>query len=693
LWATNAQTHYIQFGDAASGGNYYRGAIGYAHASDTLLLLQSGTTALSFTGSQAATFSGNIIANKLTTSTGLEYQVRNTNGSSGNHVFKSFNTTILTLDGATNASTFAGTITSGALTVGSSGTSRFTDTNAFPLQINRGLDVDSVGANGAVLGIGTIKSGTYKDGVRISGGLETNGTDGNFTLQTLGGGAYTTALTISSSQNATFAGMITVNGGGIDIDNDNDIRLRFDNASTFYAGLEVATTAGDMIATTAVNDFAIRSTENMLFATGGNVERMRITAQGNVKIGSSTTGTPATQADDLVIDKGASESGISLISTAAASIRFGDAANTSIGAIEYNHNSNYMRFNTNNAERMRIDSSGAATFTGAINVGSRQALEDKTFGYSSTYKTLILGSAGTTAGTDAVTLCFGVDISGNPSGSFTGNGRELVFRNEGAFITPNSANNGFNNLMSWDTNGNVGIGTTSPNQKLTIGFADSGTDGISFRSATYASLAKILCQNDSSSTNGNLQFYTRSGGDVLERMRITSAGQINMGTSTAYHQFEPEADLDFNLVMNAGQAAGNPNFTIKSSTSGAAITSRLLLIGSTGNMTITGSLTQNGSISDISLKENIKPVENALDKIEKLNAVTFDWKKSDSILQLKEDYGFIAQEVEKVIPEIVRTNDDDKKAINYNGITSVLVKAIQELSAKVEKLEQECKCK
>ena len=82
------------------------------------------------------------------------------------------------------------------------------------------------------------------------------------------------------------------------------------------------------------------------------------TFSGNVKIGTSTTGTPAVNADDLVIDKGASESGITLMSTAAASIRFGDAANTSIGSLEYNHNSNYMRMIVNNAEVVRIDSSG-----------------------------------------------------------------------------------------------------------------------------------------------------------------------------------------------------------------------------------------------------------------------------------------------------------------------------------------------
>ena len=91
----------------------------------------------------------------------------------------------------------------------------------------------------------------------------------------------TTALTIDSSQNATFAGMITVNGGGIDIDNDDDVRIRFDNASVFKAGLQVATTAGDMSADSAINDFTIRAQENMLFATGGNTERLRIDTSGN----------------------------------------------------------------------------------------------------------------------------------------------------------------------------------------------------------------------------------------------------------------------------------------------------------------------------------------------------------------------------------------------------------------------------
>ena len=60
LWAANNQTHYLQFGDANSGGEVYRGGIGYAHSTDSLLLLQNSATALSFTGSQNATFTGDI---------------------------------------------------------------------------------------------------------------------------------------------------------------------------------------------------------------------------------------------------------------------------------------------------------------------------------------------------------------------------------------------------------------------------------------------------------------------------------------------------------------------------------------------------------------------------------------------------------------------------------------------------------
>ena len=71
----------------------------------------------------------------------------------------------------------------------------------------------------------------------------------------------------------------------LDIQATDNLALRFYNSTSFKAGLEVATTAGDMIAGSAVNDLAIRSQANMLFSTGGNTERMRIDSAGNLLVG------------------------------------------------------------------------------------------------------------------------------------------------------------------------------------------------------------------------------------------------------------------------------------------------------------------------------------------------------------------------------------------------------------------------
>tara|TARA_R110000772_G_scaffold2635_1_gene9575 strand:+ start:1 stop:2793 length:2793 start_codon:yes stop_codon:yes gene_type:complete len=117
-------------------------------------------------------------------------------------------TTALRLEGNNNAF-FAGTISSGVLSVGASGTSRFTDTSALPLQLNRGLAVDVYGTNGVALGLGSYTTGTtYVDAARIAANLEYDGTtaSGDLFLQVNNSGTYTNALTINNDTNATFAG-------------------------------------------------------------------------------------------------------------------------------------------------------------------------------------------------------------------------------------------------------------------------------------------------------------------------------------------------------------------------------------------------------------------------------------------------------------------------------------------------------
>ena len=102
---------------------------------------------------------------------------------------------------------------------------------------------------------------------------------------------------------------------------------------------------------------------------------------------------------------------------------------------------------------------------GLSSTTTRTALLPNTFGYSTAWKTLTIGSTGTNYQTDAVSLCFNVMLNQNSSGSYTGDGSELFFRNVAYFKTPNSSNNGYLNPLTFN-NGNIGIGTTSPSQKL-----------------------------------------------------------------------------------------------------------------------------------------------------------------------------------------------------------------------------------
>ena len=83
--------------------------------------------------------------------------------------------------------------------------------------------------------------------------------------------------------------------------------------------------------------------------------------------------------------------------------------------------------------------------------------------------------------------------------------------------------------------------------------------------------------------------------------------------------------------------------------------------------------------SDRRWKENIQAITNPLDKILALNGYSFDWKKTG-----KKDIGIIAQEVEKVFPELVATNNEGYKSVEYANLVAPLIEAIKELNTKVE---------
>jgi hypothetical protein len=98
-----------------------------------------------------------------------------------------------------------------------------------------------------------------------------------------------------------------------------------------------------------------------------------------------------------------------------------------------------------------------------------------------------------------------------------------------------------------------------------------------------------------------------------------------------------------------------------------------------------------GGSSDLRFKTNIRPVTNALDKIKALRGVYFNWNQNefpDRQFGSNVELGFIAQEVEKIIPEIVtkdKTNEE-YRSVKYDKLVALLVEAIKEQQKQIDSL-------
>ena len=163
---------------------------------------------------------------------------------------------------------------------------------------------------------------------------------------------------------------------------------------------------------------------------------------------------------------------------------------------------------------------------------------------------------------------------------------------------------------------------------------------------------------------------------------VTNNNQLTNGAGyITAHGIGSTTNLACNGLTTSGALVVNGTTTLKANTT---INATLQVNGDIG---YTGRLKNN---SDIRLKENIKDIPDAVDSISKLKGVTFDWKANKS-----SDYGVIAQEVEKVFPDLVFTDAEQKgiKSVDYIGMIPILIESIKELKGEIETLKNNCKCK
>jgi hypothetical protein len=247
------------------------------------------------------------------------------------------------------------------------------------------------------------------------------------------------------------------------------------------------------------------------------------------------------------------------------------------------------------------------------------------------------------------------------------------------------ANNG-DDLFKVDTlsynsffpNGNVGIATTTfaptTNRQLKMGNMGSGAVGEIFDAVDNVDNSRIIiCGGGTGTPQFSMRHYSASYGlDIWMNTGSPWDTYFDVRQQTSgfrWRNYTSNNGGEVDLMTLSGVAA------------------------SIGTLTVKGDVVAYGSPSDKRLKENIKPIESALDKVSKLQGVTFDWKKSDSILEIKEDIGFIAQDVQKVIPELVRESEGGMLSMRHQGIAPILLEAIKELKAEIEELKlNKCNC-
>ena len=248
--------------------------------------------------------------------------------------------------------------------------------------------------------------------------------------------------------------------------------------------------------------------------------------------------------------------------------------------------------------------------------------------------------------------------------------------------------------------GNVGIGTASPATALHVNRGTSGAEVLRLQGGTGAFNDPYLSfyKSDGSARNGYIQASPTDFGVGLngsgnitfssngaERMRIDASGRLLVGKTTA-----PDNIIGIAFAPDGGayfSQNGTINFLTCFNTTANAYRFYVTAAGQ-----INATSTSIVGISDISLKENIRDLETGLSQVLALKPRRFDWKKETQIDQ-KNAAGFIAQEVEEVLPELVyeyKYNETEtKKSLKMGDMLPTLVKAIQEQQAQIEALKAE----
>ncbi len=561
--------------------------------------------------------------------------------------------------GGTNEelSFFSGSGGSEHMRIDGSGNVIVNDTSSDLSSSGRGV-IEINGTSQAILGLkvnGDVKTYLFQNGNNV----ELNNTaSGSLTLKT----AATTALTLDSSQNATFAGRVGIGG-----DNPGDRQLYVEgtasiieiastthnqNASVWFRSNRDGTNAdrweiGTNISQGSNFELLNRATSTAAFHVDSSNNNATFT--GNVLIGATSAA-----AGVLVVD-GNSANNIWVVgrdSDGTGSLSFRNAADNAYNA-RLEAVSGALKFETNGTLALTIDSSQ--------NVGIGTDSPDEKLDITGGYLKFNGGDYG---------------LKGSASLSYNATS-DHYFQSGGS------------TKVTFKAGGNVGIGTTSPGYKLEV----NGTAYINGETTVDDTLkvaGTIQITGTGALPQSGAGIY-RPASDTLgfftsgnSRMRISSSGDILFGTSTKGNDFAyfEAADNNRRILHVGSSSTGSETVVIFRNPNGAV-----------GSVITDGSTTSFGSSSDYRLKENVVEMTDALDRVSQLKPSRFNFIANPD----KTYDGFLAHEVQDIVPEAISGDKDEVdedgnekyQGIDQSKLVPLLVGAIQELKAEIENLKSQ----
>jgi len=239
----------------------------------------------------------------------------------------------------------------------------------------------------------------------------------------------------------------------------------------------------------------------------------------------------------------------------------------------------------------------------------------------------------------------------------------------------------------------VGIGTytlsgTTLSRTTILSSSNSGS-AVSFTAGTkdvfvtYPAGYTAFATNNASQSSGQVLTSNGTGvGPTWQAAPAAAAGTLTGATLASGVTASSLTSLG-TITSLAATAANITSLGVNTAASGTA-----------GEIRATNNITAYYS-SDKTLKENIQPIPNALEKVDVIGGKTFDWTDSyleahggeDGYFITKSDFGVIAQDVQKTFPIAVRIREDGTLAVDYNKLVAIAFQAIKELKAEVDTLK------